>query len=72
MEEAMSRLLNIIAILAGIVMGFIGTWGLIDSISTGATADSEDGVIWITIALLAAGIGLISLGLARVLPAVRN
>jgi hypothetical protein len=70
-EAEMYRLLNIIAIIAGVVMGFIGAWGVIESISAGATSEAENEVIWIALALLAGGIGLVASGLARILPAVR-
>jgi hypothetical protein len=65
----MYRALNIIVIIAGVVMAFIGAWGLITS-GDASTAELQESQLWISIALLAGGIGLLASGLARILPAV--
>ena len=67
----MYTVLNIIAVVAGVVMGFIGAWGLVTA-GGASTPELQEDQLWIGIALFAGGIGLLAVGLARVLPAARS
>jgi len=63
----MTRVLNAIIIVSGAWTAFIGMWGLIES-SSSSTTELQEMQLWISLALVSGGVGLITTGLARVIP----
>ena len=60
-----------IMVVAAIVMGFIGVYGLIEA-PNASTEELQEDQLWVAIALIAGAVGLLAGGLSRVLPTVRR
>ena len=56
-------------VVAAVVMGFIGIYGLVEA-PNASTDELQEDQLWVAIALIAGAIGLLAGGLSRVLPAV--
>ena len=60
----MSKVLIIVAILAGIWTAFIGAWGLAES-GSASTVELQEMGFWLALAVFSSGVGLIAAGAAR-------
>ena len=67
----MYQALSWIMVLAAIVMGFIGVYGLVEA-PNASTDELQEDQFWVAIALIAGAVGLLAGGLSRVLPATRR
>lgn len=60
----MNARLHWVTLIAGILTAFIGTWGFIESFSL-ATAELQDMQFWPSLALVFAGVGILTAGADR-------
>jgi hypothetical protein len=63
-STAVTRLSNIVTILGGAFTAFIGTWGAAAHRGK-STPELQEMTLWISLALLTAGLGLVAVGVAR-------
>ena len=61
--------LGVIVILGGAAMAFIGAYGLF-TYTEATTSELQEDQMWISIALLAGGLGLLAQGLMRYVPRI--
>lgn len=63
----MAKVLNIVVVLAGFWTGMIGVWGFA-TYGGNSTAELQEIQMWLSMALISGGLGLIVTGVARLLP----